>query len=120
MNWSRPFFILLLFGFSSGMGGCSVLATRPTQEMSYTTVAIRAAKEVNADVLAPELYRQANEWFYKAKAEYRFKNFDLASKYARKARGYAEESEFESIRAGASRTEPQIADPMAPAQPPSP
>ena len=93
---------------------CSVLSTRPVQEMSDTAAAIRAAKEVQSDTLAPELYRQSNEWFFKAKREYKFKNFDLAKTYSSKARRFAEEAEFEAIRNGGNRSDAQISDPMAP------
>lgn len=80
--------------------------------MSDTSSAIRAAKEVQADTLAPELYRQSNEWFFKAKHEYRYKNFKDAKEYARKARLYAEQAEFEALRNGATRTEGVISDPL--------
>ncbi len=93
--------------------GCSLLATRPVQEMSDTSAALKAAHEVNADTLAPELYRQANEWFFKAKNEYKLKNFNLADEYATKARYYAEQAEFESIRNGGIRSETPISDPLA-------
>lgn len=81
--------------------------------MSDTAAAIRAAREVQADTLAPELYRQSNEWFFRAKREYKFKNFDLARTYSDKARLFAEDAEFEAMRSGGNRTETQIADPMA-------
>src|SRR5690348_3640000 len=84
-------FFVLLFLF-----GCSIIATRPVQEMSDATAAIRAAKEVQADTLAPEYYRQSNEWFFRAKHEYKFKNFKLAKEYADKARYLAEQAEFEA------------------------
>jgi hypothetical protein len=83
--------------------GCSLLAVRPVQEMSDTTAAIKAAREVQADTLAPELFRKANETFIQAKREYKYKNFALALEYAEKARAYAEEAEFEALRGGASR-----------------
>jgi hypothetical protein len=93
---------------------CSLVATRPVQEMSDTAAALRAAREVQADVLAPELYRQAGEWFFKAKHEYKFKNFDLAREYAAKARTLAEDAEFEAVKNGGNRTsEPTITDPLA-------
>lgn len=105
--------------------GCSIIATRPVQLMSDTSAAIRAAKEVQADTLAPELYRKANEWFFKAKREYKFKNFDLVNEYAEKARTFAEEAEFESVRnggnrsdAGAGGTDPLSKSPVSPAAPP--
>jgi hypothetical protein len=93
--------------------GCSLMTTRPVQEMSDTAAAIRAAREVQADTLAPELFRQSIEWFNKAKREYKFKNFDLAKSYSDKARLYAEDSEFEAIRNGGNRSDTQMADPMA-------
>jgi hypothetical protein len=84
---------------------CALTATRPTQEMSDTTAAIRAAKEVQADTLAPELYRQANEWFFRARNEYKFKNFSFADEYAKKAKKFAEQAEFEALRNGGNRTD---------------
>jgi hypothetical protein len=81
--------------------------------MSDTSSAIRAAREVQADTLAPELYRQANEWFFKAKNEYKLKNFSEAREYADKARRYAENAEFEAIRGGGNRTEAVTTDPLA-------
>lgn len=92
--------------------GCSIFATRPVQEMSYGLAAIKAAKEVQADTYAPELFRLANEWFFRAKNEYKFKNFKLAKEYADKARHFAEQAEFESVRGGAVRSEG--ADAMTP------
>jgi len=86
------------------IGGCAVVSTRPTQEMADTQSAIRAAKEVQADSLAPDLYRQSNEWFFKAKREYKLKNFSFAEDYAEKAREFAEQAEFEAIKNGGNRT----------------
>lgn len=72
--------------------------------MSDTTAAIRAAREVQADVLAPDLYREAQEWYFKAKQEYKFKNFLEAKEYLDRAKKFAEEAEFQAIQDGASRT----------------
>lgn len=80
--------------------------------MSDTAVAIQAAKEVKADSLAPELYRQANEWFFLASQDYRLKNFHEARKHVEKARIFAERAEFEAIRNGAVRSETPP-DPLA-------
>ena len=105
-------------GLSSCMMGpvflsaCSVTAVRPAQEMSNMEVSIRAAKEVNADVLAPELYRLANEIGQRARHEYRYKNFEDAKKLADRARVFAERAEFESIRNGGKR-EALPQDPLA-------
>ena len=87
--------------------------TRPIQEMSDTAAAIRAAKEVQADTLSAELFRSANEWFFKAKHEYKFKDFRQAKALAFKARRYAELAEFEAIRNGGNRNESGGDDPLA-------
>ena len=78
-------------------------AVRPAQEMSNMEVSIKAAKEVNADVLAPELFRSAQESSLLARREYRYKNFQAAKKYADQARIFAEHAEFEALRNGAKR-----------------
>ena len=75
-------------------------------------VALRAAKEVGADNLAPELYRNANEHGLIARKEYRFKNFQAAKLAAEQARLLAEKAEFESIRNGGKR-EALPVDPLA-------
>ena len=96
------FFISLLTLF---LLSCAIVQTRPVQEMSDTAASIRAAREVQADTLSPELFRQANEFFFKAKNEYKIKNFLAAKQFAQKARYYAEKAEFESIRGGGTRSE---------------
>lgn len=73
--------------------------------MSDTAAAIRAAREVQADVLAPDLFRRANEIFFKAKREYKFKNFREAKLLANQSRKLAEQAEFDSIKSGATRSE---------------
>jgi hypothetical protein len=91
---------------------CSITAVRPAQEVSNMEVSIKAAKEVNADVLAPELFRMAVETSQRAHREYQFKNFQDAKILADQARVYAEKAEFESIRNGGKRdTLPE--DPLA-------
>jgi len=85
--------------------------------MSDTSAALRAAKEVQADVLAPELFRQASDRYGSARNEYRLKNFSEAKEFASKARRYAEQAEFESVRSGARRQEDQPQPPPPDAVP---
>lgn len=101
LTWLWPLFFCLL----ALSAACSLLYTRPVQDMSDTTAALRAAKEQQADVLAPELYREAQEWFYKARIEYKLKEFDIAQDYARRARRLAEQAEFEVLRGGGKSME---------------
>jgi hypothetical protein len=82
---------------------CSVTAVRPSQEMSDMEVGLKAASEVSADLLAPEIYRLATETALLARREYRLKNFMEAKRYAEIARGHAERAEFEALRNGAKR-----------------
>lgn len=89
----------------AALPACSVVQTRPVQEMSDTQSALRAAKEVQADVLAAELYRQAADWFLLARNEYRQKNFSEAREFLEKSRRYAEQAEFEAVRGGAQRSD---------------
>jgi hypothetical protein len=89
---------ILTLALASFFACSSLTTTRPVQEMSDTNAAIKAAKDVQADTIAPELYREASEWWRKARHEYRFKNFDLALEYAKKARKLAERAELEAIQ----------------------
>jgi len=105
LGFSRVSLVFFSFLYLGAVSGCALFVGRPVQELSYAAAAIRAAKEVQADTLAPEVFRQANEWFFKAKREYKFKNFKLAREYIEKARTYAEQAEFESLRNGGNREE---------------
>ncbi len=98
---------LSLFGCVVVMG-CSVATPRPIQEMSNAEAALKAAKELHAESLAPDVYRAASETYYKAKTEYRLKNFDVAKKLARKAMRLSEEAEFEAYLKGGAT--PEIAN----------
>jgi hypothetical protein len=104
---------LTFLAFLTGSAGCSLMVTRPVQDMSQTGAALRAAKEVQADTVAPELYRQASEYFLKAKREYKLKNFDFAKTYAERARRLAEQAEFEAIKAGINRSDDPVLNPLA-------
>lgn len=97
----------------TGLLGCAVLVSRPNQDMSDTAAALRAAREVQADTLFPELMTQATGAFFQAKQEYRLKNFSEALRHARKARRLAEEAEYLSLKKGGNRTTETLTDPFA-------
>ena len=88
--------------------------------MSDTASSLRAAREVQSETLAPELYRQASEWFTRARQEYKFKNFKMAVHYARKARNFAEQAEFQAIRNGGKQGDAPAAPDMPEASGPEP
>lgn len=95
---------------------CSVLTTRPSQLMSDALSALRAAKEVQADTLSPELYRQANEWYLRGKQDYKFKNFYLAEKSLLKVKWFAEKAEYEALKNGGDRSIQMIVEDAPKAQ----
>lgn len=100
----KPLKTIFVIGCALSIG-CSVATPRPIQEMSNAEAALKAAKELHADTLAPDVYRAASETFYKAKTEYRLKNFDVAKKLAKKAMRLSEESEFEAYLKGGATPE---------------
>lgn len=109
---TRSFFLYGLIFFILQMLGCSLAATRPNQEMSDAAAAIRAAREVQSETLAPEIFRHSNELFLRAKNEYKIKNFEQAKILSEKSRKLAEQAELEAIKLGAARTEDTIPDPL--------
>lgn len=93
---------------------CALVATRPVQEMSDAVAAIRAAREVQADVLSPDNFRQAMDLFEQAKREYRFKDFAIAKEHADDSRVLAEKAEVDALLSGGARasSEDKIPDPL--------
>lgn len=110
------FSMFLTFGLLSA---CSLTVTRPVQEMADTSAALKAAKEVGADTTTPELFRRANEAYFRARNEYRMKNFKLAKEYALRAKKLAEEAEFESLRLGATRNSMTPSEDLSAPPPPA-
>ncbi|RYZ64630.1 MAG: DUF4398 domain-containing protein, partial [Proteobacteria bacterium] len=100
--------LLLFFGLMltvMTLSNCaSITTTRPVQEMADTVAALKAAREVGADSVAPELYRQAIESYTKARNDYRFKNFASAKRSALRAKKLAEEAEYQAILKGQNRS----------------
>lgn len=77
---------------------CGLATTRPKVEMSLSQAAFMAAKEAGADVHAPNLYRQAEDYYLKAKSAYRRKYFSKAKEYALHSKKYSEQAEYSAIR----------------------
>jgi len=77
---------------------CSLTATRPKKEMSLATVAFIAAREANAHISAPNLFRKAEYYFGRAKSAYRKKYFDKAKQYSLLTKKFAEQAEFLALR----------------------
>jgi len=78
--------------------GCGLATTRPKMEMSLAQVAFLAAKEAQADVKAPGLFRKAEYYYLKAKSAYKRKYFNKAQQYAVLSKKYSERAEYIAIR----------------------
>ena len=66
--------------------------------MSYAQAAFLAAKEAGADIYASNLFRQAEDYYLKAKSAYRRKYFNKAKEYALLSKQYSEKAEYDSVR----------------------
>jgi hypothetical protein len=76
--------------------------------MSNAEAALKAAKDLSADSLTPEIYRSASDAYFKAKRDYHLKDFNNARKHALQATRLAEQAEFEAYRLGGAT--PEIAN----------
>jgi Domain of unknown function (DUF4398) len=80
------------------IASCGLATTRPKIEMSLAQSAFMAAKEAGADVHASNLFKQAEDFYLKAKSSYRRKYFNKAKEYALQSIKYSEEAEYTAIR----------------------
>lgn len=80
------------------LSACGLATTRPKMEMSMAQVAFMAAKESQADIKAPGLYRKAEYYYLKAKSSYKRKYFNKAQQYALLSKKYSERAEYVAIR----------------------
>ncbi|RPJ72182.1 MAG: DUF4398 domain-containing protein [Alphaproteobacteria bacterium] len=87
--------LILVLLFSTA---CGLTTTRPKLEMSMAQVAFMAAKDSQADVKAPGLFRKAEYYYLKAKSSYKRKYFNKAQQYARRSKKYSERAEYVAIR----------------------
>ena len=97
--------VVSLLVLCTGGVSCALTATRPNQEMSNAEVALKAAKDLNADSLVPEVYRSAVDNYFKAKRDYRLKDFENARLHAIRTTRLAEQAEFEAYRLGGATPE---------------
>ena len=88
-------FLIFIFLFVSA---CGLTTTRPKLEMSLAQTAFMAAKEAQADIKAPGLYRKAEYYYLKAKSSYKRKYFNKAQQYALLSKKYSERAEYVAIR----------------------
>ena len=90
----RIFFLSILILISS----CGLTTTRPKLEMSMAQSAFLAAKNAQADLKAPGLYRKAEYFYLKAKSAYKRKYFNKAQQFAVLSQKYSERAEYVAVR----------------------
>ncbi len=90
--------ILTISLLSLILTACGLTTTRPKLEMSLAQVAFLAAKEAQADIKAPGLFRKAEYYYLKAKSSYKRKYFNKAQQYALLSKKYSEKAEYVAIR----------------------
>ena len=86
------FFTTLLLIFF--LGACGLATTRPKTEMALAQTAFLAAKQANAQSLAPNIFRKAEFYYLKAKSAYRRKYFNKAKQYAILSQKFSEQAEY--------------------------
>ncbi|MFM8269493.1 MAG: DUF4398 domain-containing protein [Pseudomonadota bacterium] len=89
MRLNRFFFLLVL-----GVAACH---PRPMDDMILADVALKAAQKVKAEVLAPDTYRKAENFYLRAKKDFSEGYFESAKKFAHQARQTAEQAEYQSV-----------------------
>lgn len=87
------YLILVFFTLS-----CGLTTTRPKIEMSLAQSAFMAAREAGAEIHASNLFRQAEDYYLKAKSSYRRKYFNKAKEYALLSKKFSEEAEYAAVR----------------------
>ena len=75
------------------LGACSSTGKKPVALMIYASAAMKAAERSQGERLAPDLYRKAENDFWKAKRAYVAKDFETAHRAAVDSRRFAEQAE---------------------------
>jgi len=75
-------------------GACT---QRPVVDLTLADVALKAAQKVRADSLAPDQYRQAENFYLRAKKDFAEGYYDSCKKYSNQARLLAEQAEYRSL-----------------------
>lgn len=94
MQEQRNKFLLVLF-FLILLGGCTSSGP-PIREMVFASAAMKASERVGSEKFSPDLFRKAENEFWRAKSFYAAKRFDECKRSAYLARRYAENAELQS------------------------
>ena len=92
------FYFFFFFTLSTLFPSCGLVQTKPKLELSLAEAAFVAAREQNAHIKAPGLFRKAEIYYLKARSSYRKKYFSKAKQYALLSREFSEQAEFAAIK----------------------
>lgn len=87
--------------------GC---VSRPVEEMSLAEVAVKAAQKSKADTYSPDFFRKAENYFLRARQDYKDGYFDSSRKYAVEARVFAEKAEYDALKKQVRSKDMEILD----------
>lgn len=91
--FSQP--ALLMIILSSGVAGCAS-STKPSREMIFASAALKAADRSMAERRSPDLFRRAENAYWRATRLYMAREYEGAQKSATDARRLAELSELDA------------------------
>lgn len=100
----KIFFLIFLIN----LGACT---QRPVVDLTLADVALKAAQKVRADSLAPDQYRQAENFYLRAKKDFAEGYYDSCKKFANEARLLAEQAEYRALL-----KQNQVKKPSSPAE----
>lgn len=86
---------LFRFVFPLMLGACAS-TEKPVRDMIFASSALKAAERAQAEKRSPDLYRRAENSFWKAKRYYLAKEYREATKAANDARRLAENAELDA------------------------
>jgi len=86
----------LLFSVAILASSCASTADKPIKQMVYTSAAMKAAERAQSEKRSPDLYRRAENRFWKSKQLYLAKEYQEAGRAANDARRLAERAELDA------------------------
>ena len=102
-DWSSPrnqfqgFRAALFVSVSSLLlGACASTAQRPVKQMIFASASMKAAEKAQSEKRSPDLYRRAENAYWKAQRFYVAKEYKEAGKWANEARRMAEQAELDA------------------------
>ena len=99
-------FGVLQAAFLIVLSACSSTAEKPVKQMIFASAAMKSAEKSQSEKRSPDLFRKAENAFWKAQRFYVAKEYKEAGKWANEARRLAEQAELDAeLRAAQSTSD---------------